>query len=624
MADEVDEEIALLERKRDALLAQSGRNRVGPLSLINSFGQGLGFGFSDEGAAALRAGVTAPFSNRSAGDIYREQLSTEEANLAATRSRYPKLSTAAEIGGALTSGVGLLRALPAATGMLQRIPPLLRSAGIGATQGAVYGAGAANTSGDSRLGGSAKGAAIGAIAAPAADLGARGLGWLVRAGSNVLGRMGANTPARQAERVIGQAMQADELGEASIREELERLGPRATIADLGENLSGLARAVTAKSSNARSLAAGLLNDRQTTQQATILRAAGMASDKLDDFKTAFSTFVNQRSSAAAPLYDEAYQAPLTITDKLRALVQRPSVNAALRRATNIVKDEGQYKGQLQLFDAVKQDLDDQIGVALRGGERNAARRLTLLKRELLSELDSQVPVYAQARELFSGEAALRDAASLGRSMLTTRVDLDAAEMAVGAMTQGERQSFQMGALRGMIDKLEATPANRNVAGRLIESTRAKEILRLAFPNAEAFKKFVQTAEAESQFAFTRGRVLGGSPTARIMEEVKNLESGAGVLSQLAQGRDFTAVGIQFLAKLGLGKDVSPETLNELAKVLFNRNLAPASISRMAPQATGPIIEPITRQVGAASGANALVSAGSGETFGDYVRRREGR
>jgi len=411
--------------------------------------------------------------------------------------------------------------------------------------------------------------------------------------------------------VISRAVQADELGESSIRSELKRLGPQARVADLGENLSSLAREVTARPGQGRTLAASILNDRQATQQNRLLSAAGFKGN-LDDFQKSFRELMASRISVADPLYKEAYEQPLTITDKLRELVNRPSLAAAMKRAVTKIKDEPNYRGQLHLFQVAKEELDDQIGTALRSGSRNEARRLTLLKGELLSELDSQIPSYKAARELFSGEAAMRDAANLGRSLLTTRVDLDAAEMAVDAMTAGERQSFQIGALRGMIDKLESTPQNRNVAGRLVESTRARDILRLAFPTSERFRQFVETAEAESQFAFTRNRVLGGSPTARILEGGADLDQNIGIMAQLASGRDPVAVGIQLISKLGLGK-ASPETLEEISRILFSRDLPARQVQRMTPQIATPIIAPLTRQAGVTGGVNALVASGNADT-----------
>lgn len=585
----LQEEAALLEKKR-TLLQQRRQSEAKPGLLKRviggggaGFGQGISFGFVDELAAGLAATVKSPFSKRTFGEIYDEQLAIERGQLAAAREHAPYLTGTGEIAGAVTQGSALLKSATAvAPSLMARAPVLAQVATVGATEGALYGAGSAEEGG--RLKGAATGAAIGAVAAPAGYYaGKYVISPVVGATGRALQRAATNTPQRQAERIISIALQADELTDDAVRAELQRLGPNAVLADLGENLSSTARAAAARTGSARTIASNLLTDRQLGQQSRVIAAAG-ATD-VADFKAAFQKTMTQRQSQAAPLYEEAYRAPMQMTEKMRALLQRPALRSAMQRALNIVKDEGlegldPAMSPVRIIDAAKQDLDDQIGAALRGGERNTARRLLRIKGELLSEVDAQVPSYARAREIFSNEAALRDAGSLGRSLLTTRVDMDAAEIAVEAMTEGERHAFRLGAIRGLIDKLEGTPETRNAAGKLIESVRARDLIKMSFPDDETLKRFISTAEAESQFTFTRNRVLSGSPTARIQEDVRALEQGSGVLSAIGQGKDAVGVTVQLLKKLGMGR-ASDETLEEVAKILFSREVPERQLARIA-------------------------------------------
>lgn len=589
------EELALLERKKALLGEQLDPPTTAFASFLNNLTQGATFGFSDEIAAAITAGVKAPFSKKTAREVFDEQLAIERDNLRRASEQFPKTS----IAGLVTGGVGTGGAVAkGATQLLSKVPRLPRIAAIGATEGGAFGAGTAE---EERLKSAAIGAGIGAVVAPVATGAITAIG---RAGKRLISpvaRAAFNTPQRQAERLVQRAMELDELGPATAGQQLRQLGPQATLADLGENLSGLARAATAKTGRGRTIAANLLTSRQVGQQGRVLKAAGVPEAK--EFKSLFAGVLRNRQSASTPLYQEAFSQPLQLTPKLTALLNRPSVQKSLKRAANILKDEGGQGGHVRLLNAVKQDLDDQIGKALRGGKRNEARRLLDIKRQLLEEVDAQVPAYAQARQLFAGEAALKDSANLGRSLLTRRVDLDDMEFALQAMTEGERHAFRLGAVRGMVDKLEGLPETRNAAQKLIESTRARELLNLAFPDDATFQRFIRTAEAESTFSFTRNRILGGSPTARIQEEVRDLANESSIIGAIARGGDPISTGINFLRSIGMG-GVSDETLEQVAKILFRQSVPRGTLSRVAGERLLPQIPEVTRQgaIGGAVGA----------------------
>ena len=591
----VREEIELLERKKELLTRDQGIQSSKFAATIMGINQGVTFGFADEIAAGLAALAKSPFSEQSFGEIFDEQLEVERANLRAANEQFPKTSTGATVAGGVVGGGKFAKG---ASALLDKIPRLPRLISIGATEGGLFGAGTAE---DDKLTGAAKGAAIGAVATPVASGAATALGRGVTKIGKPIVRAATNTPNRQAERIVAKAIDADELGPVSVRAELARLGPQGTLADLGENLSGLARGATAKPGRARTTAANLLRGRQATQKTRLLEAAGVDFD-IDDFKRSFNAAMRNRESSAARFYDEAYSTPLRATPEIQALLKRPTMQAALKKATKILQDEGGGSGHVRILDAAKQELDDQIGKALRQGKRNTARRLIGMKNQLLDEIDTQVPAYKQAREIFSNEASLRDSANLGRSILGSRINLDDAEIAISAMTTGERHAFQLGAIRGFIDKLESTPESRNVAQKLIESPRARELLRVAFPNTTSLNRFLQTARAESQFSFTKNRVLGGSPTARITEEVTDLSKEAGIASAL-RSNDPLSIGVQFLKSIGMG-DVSEETLEQVSRILFSRELPKRAVSRVLREPT-LVVPEVTRQ-GAVGGAAAAL------------------
>src|SRR5690606_14898351 len=156
------------------------------------------------------------------------------------------------------------------------------------------------------------------------------------------------------------------------------------------------------------------------------------------------------------------------------------------------------------------------------------------------------------------------------------------------------------------DRLEGTANTRNAAAKLIESPRAREILELAFPRP-VFERLMRTAEAEARFSRTRQTVLGGSPTARIQEGVRGLESATGFMRGLQRGEilgAFVRSLASGLRQLGIGK-VSDDTLRELSRLLFDEYAPPPAQIQPRPSRF-PRVEV---QPGAVAAGSALASQG---------------
>lgn len=575
------------EDERETLQDRMNRYSQGA---ANAILQGLSFGFADE--------------------ILPEVPQQTAENIERFKQEHPVQNVAYEVAGGATQGGGLLSLSKAA---VKNIPNLLRIAGVGAIEGGLYGAGTANEG--SRLTGAAQGAGLGAVAAPATYGGAMAVGRAAKWAAKPFVEAATSTNRRQAERIIQKFAEADDLTLDAVESELSRLGPDARIADLGENLQALGRATAARSGRARSIAANVLKDRQKMQQTKLIEAAtGGEGFDVSAYKRAFFDFANSRKTQAGPYYEQAYSMPLSTDGKLDALLKRPSAQKALKRAGGILADEGGGSGHVRIIDAVKQDLDDQIGSALRSGKNNKAKRLINLKKQILDEVDGQLgdgnamnSPYRIARETYSSETGLRDSANLGRSMVTGRKDLDALEIAVEGMTEGERHAFRLGALRGIIDRLESASENRNMAGKMIESVRARDILRLAFPDDGSFSRFVRAAEAQSRFTDTRNMALSGSHTARIQQDLGALDAAGSVIEVAKNANSPLALGMDLLKKMGFG-DVSDETLEEVAKMLFKRTKIDPTIVVSPPQRP-PVLTQLQRQGAFAGGTNALIAAG---------------
>jgi hypothetical protein len=535
-------------------------------------GQGISFGYSDELAAGLAGVVKAPFSPKTVSQIRDEQLAIERANLEAVRRDFPKVALATEIGGGMAQGGTLWNA---GRQLLPRLPGLVRLAGVGAAEGALYGSGTAEEG--ERVEGAVTGGVTGAVVPTVLAPVLKPVG---RAAVHAFRRL-IETPSSASRRLILETLERDGLTPDDALRRLEELGPQARLADLGENMAALAREATSAAGPVRNAARDFLEERAAGQRDRFIDTTGLGD--VAEFKQGIREFMNRRHGEAAALYEEARAATLDLaTPAMQSLLNRPRMQTALNRAARVLADEGvpvTAGNEVRLIDAAKRVLDDSVSRALRGGGKGEARRIMAIRDELLREVDRQVPVYAQARAAYAGEMAMTDAVRLGRNLFARNVDLDAAEDAVGAMVTSEREAFQRGVLAGLVDKLEAAGTDANVTGRLIETPRARQILELAFPDRAALERMIRSAEAENQFARTRTTVSGPARRAAV-DELEQGRQGASIAAALARGETLRATS-GLLKLLGFG-ETSNRTRAELARALFRRDVPGAgSPSRAA-------------------------------------------
>src|SRR5690606_23301754 len=134
--------------------------------------------------------------------------------------------------------------------------------------------------------------------------------------------------------------------------------------------------------------------------------------------------------------------------------------------------------------------------------------------------------------------------------------------------------------------------------------------------------FLARAIDETQMSRTRNVVLGGSPTARIQQEVQALSGAGEIIHDAITGNHAGLLG-KTLRAMGFGQ-VSDETLDELAKLLLTRPEA-RSIERLASlsaqQPGRPISQGTQLLTGASTGA---VGGGVAGRSIDEERRRRAR
>lgn len=587
----------LLERKRRLLAlteSQVVEQPQGPSfgeGVMNSIRGGMMFGFRDEFDAGkdafvdtlLNPGTPAPlFQPNTVIDTFKENFRSrhldERLSDALFRKDSPKTAFTSEIGGAIVPGVGVYKGVDA---LARSTPTLAKLAGVGAAEGAAFGAGTADPG--ERLQGAGEGALFGGVGAP---LMAGGLNLTKAVLGPVAQRLGDSlfgSPRDRAIREINSALDADEITQDEAIELLRRMGPNAILPDLGDTLARQGRAVTSELGPRASSATRFLDARQLMSQRELRQMARRATGS-NNFDKGIIEIVNGAESQAAPIYQEVFSQVLDVTPDMISLLQRPAMKSARRKAATILNNEGFSSDiindvtDVRYMDAVKRALDDQIGAAVRSGNNNQARVLTGLKNEFINQIDSQVPRYAEARSLFAGEQAIKEAAEFGRGMLTGNRRLADIKEQINLMGQSELDAARMGFLDWLEGSLDNQSVRRNtIAQKFADVPKFRETVEALFPTPEAAMQFLDRAAAQAQFARTRNIISGGSQTARIQSDRNALQPGfLSTALDAASGQSMIASALQLIRG---NTRLSPETLEEMGKILFNPRVSASDLRR---------------------------------------------
>jgi len=610
-----------LEKKRDELFFKN----MDPVSAaFNLAAQGLTFGWADELGAGLAATVTSPFSKRTFDEIYEREIEKSDQRLEASKEKLgPVLGTLTEIAGGLPTGLTFYKAGNFA---LKNAPRLARIMGIGAAEGALYGAGVAGEEGkeEGAVRGGGFGAALGPVGAGIGNVGGR----IIDKAVMPLYRAAAATPKGEATRILTKQLDRDGISVTKAQEELDKLGPEAMVADLQGNVQGLARAVAQEPGKAKAWGETLLHNRQRSQQQRVLKTVGVDPDDVGSFRMNITQLVNNRKTQAVPFYNRAYETVLdpfetkvittvakdgserevrTSLNEILEVIPKSFINKAknlMRGDMDLLEEikkrfpdtpEGRAAAQkefqnvdtnsLQFYDYLKRQIDEVTALKTRHGAMAEVRNLMGQKKRLVAYLDEASPDYKKAREIFSGEKELRSAVEYGRSLMSSKTDLAEVEIAIEAMSAGEKTFLRQGIIRGLVDKLESTKEMSNFANNLVDTRRMRELLGHAFPNQDEFNKFINNMVAENRFSYTRQYVLGGSNTAPRIAGQNDLAKEKALAEALKSGQPI-AMGIAMLKEI-VGNDVAPEVLEALGNMLFRDKKIPKSIyDRIAPKTRG--------------------------------------
>lgn len=608
--------------------------------LLRQFAKSASFGFDDELAGAVSAVTGGDYG--SARDAYnRESQQYEDAN--------PVKSFAAGLTGSLATGIGgagklaATKAGKSAVDAYKGATALGRfgmNVGAGAATGALSGAGNAE---DGRLAGAAGGALIGGATGGLVQPVAYGARKAVESVAP-MARWAADRvtmgPEKQFARKLAEAMQRDGMSPEDVGKALTKLGPNSMLADVGENVRGIAEGYALQPGAAKRAANSALMKRAKGQagRATkaVLDGLDVGADDLNFDKQIAGIHQTMRDvgKGYAPLVDSV-ETPMN--DKIERLMKGPMMKSALAKARSIAENdvalgeaddtilkqlagievtpaktdalgmltEGpgmnlsyQSKPTLRVWDYAKRSLDSTINDGtdpITGKLTSEARQALVFKNKLLSEIDAVSPEYKDVRGKYADQFSLESAMKLGRAFFGK--DSEVTARFLDDMSDPEKAMFRAGAARAIRDKILSAPDTGDSYKRVFGNQLTREKVRSIFPDAKSYTKFAREMQREATFGQTKNAVLGNSRTAA-REALKD-DAGVdpGIVADIARGN------VGGLAARLAGKGVQsalevPEaTRNVAAQYLFSTDpaakakalgmLAPEylRLTKQAPQAS---------------------------------------
>ena len=578
-------------------------------NFLRSLTTGATMNWSDEAEALAR-------SRMAGGRSYEEELRDIRNQYAAFAERNPFTSAAGEFAGGVlplaatymltpATGGAALPAAAAATarsaGALARLKDVgaaaLKSAGIGAGQGAVSFAGGAGPEED-RLTAAETGALVGGglgaaipIAFPAATAGYR---WL-------RSKLGSGQSAEDiaAERLTRAAADA-RMSPAQIGQEVAE-GRAASIANVDPRFGALAEEVAGASSAAQREAEGLLAPRLATSLERTRAQVGQDL-RAGDYAPEMAALKESRAAAANLSYRRAYDAGDVVDDKIQEQLRNPTIIEAWKDAAEIARsnanaarsnavDAGEKFDPTQFLlrapgdvpdvrtiDYLKRALDANITAILKKAEPTALESTRLndlitVRNNLRDRAKDIMPDYRNALDRFSTSRDIEEAFLLGRKRFNTMDPEEIRKMfrAGGGLSEPERYAFRTGVARDIYDSMLNAPAGGNVAERIIRSVGDEVRLRPLFESDAKFDLFKAAINRESQMVNQAKSILaageaGGRGRVTSQPELQQQLVQAG--AQAVTGSPQTSL-ISLAARVAQSPGMTDDTAVKMTRMLLS-------------------------------------------------------
>jgi hypothetical protein len=495
----------------------------------------------DEGEAALQGGLH-KISGGRFGAPYDETLAYERAKMAAIDADSKKLGSVTlpfvgDVGiysGGLAKLAGGLASAPLAPALrvmqgTTMLPTMANAAATGGAYGAAYGAGDGETAGERGFNaavGGGLGAGLGGAAAPIA----RGIGRLMTPDPALPGQLaGLN---RKGVGMIADDLRADNLTAQRTAAEAARMGPEATLADMGNNVRTSAGAIARTQGEGRATVVDTLgrtvrDGRRGGADARIQQELNANLGAPVDTVALERNVVQQANQAARPHYQAFERQVIPDTPAIQRLQQRvaaaPGVMAQAERLMQLETGQPVAMNTGRAWDYIKRAVDD-LGRNAQPGS-NEARLYRGLATNITGTIDLMLQRRAggsdwqTARNLAGVGQQFRSGLEEGRGAFSKAVTADQMRFDVGRMRPGERQGFQVGARDSIRQAADNASTMFGATGdastmRMLNAPAAQDKLQ-QLVGPQAAQRIGNRLNTEADFELTRQAAVGNSVTAEM-------------------------------------------------------------------------------------------------------------
>jgi len=331
--------------------------------------------------------------------------------------------------------------------------------------------------------------------------------------------------------LLAEQMVREGLSPSDLAKRLQALGPEGVPADVANSFGRLLRVASNEVPRIEGRAAQILNERQAGQASRLFagidEATGTIGLSVDDEIARMNTVLKPQIDE---LYATARGNSVPLSPRLKGLFAgKNSLGRARKAADRRLADKeaaGDVITNIDIIDATKQELDDQVGAALRKGQNNRVRDLIRLKNVMVEEADAAIPEYAQGRSVFAGKAALENAADAGGQFF--KLKPREIEDFVKSMGDSELKMFRLGAKQAIVDRAENLQINADAVRRLFGKRGDIQKLKSLFPDEQSFQDFSNVLEREANFVLTRRAAQANSTTVK-----QAIDSGKAIDSFIA-------------------------------------------------------------------------------------------
>lgn len=313
---------------------------------------------------------------------------------------------------------------------------------------------------------------------------------------------------------------------------VDRMGPKATYADLDEALRTEASALASRGGDTTSTVKGVFRDRATDAPARTTQALDNILGPAPDVTQQLADIEKTAQTAAGPFYTKAKAAGITLDAQpivdniaLQMKTSKGATTAVLQKADELLHTGGAVDSTVEQLHSARMELDAEIARLKKAptdtsATSTAIRKLEQVRRDLDGLLKT-VPDMAAGDAAFSSTMKTKDAFEYGQSIFKNATRKEDVERFAAAATPEELAMLKAGARSAINDSLENTTRGEalGVDSLFGKKSANRDKLAAIFPN-EA-DDVLELVRSNYNQRLTEQRVLAGSHTAELTKAQKN-------------------------------------------------------------------------------------------------------